>query len=389
MTDGVRSALERCVGDPVSFLSEIWGRRPLHHRSPQGFEDLLTFQDVDRMVSARGLRLPAFRLVKDGETIPARDYTKSARIGSEPVTGIADSARIFQLFEDGATIVLQGMHRFWEPLASFCRDLETELGHPTQVNAYITPPGSQGFAAHEDAHDVFVLQAFGRKQWEVWNPSADAESEPALRLDLRPGDSLYIPKGGPHAARTEETVSGHLTVGVHTYQWADLIREVLTLIDKEESFTERLPAGFHREQQAFTSSVGAKLEELARWIEKVDSADAARMMVRKFLTSRPSLLTGSLEGLLALDEVTDESALRRRPQSILHVETDGGRLFAFLGDRELRMPAALLEPMRLVQQRTEFLVKDFAPWLDAESRLVLARRLIREGVLEATTPVGR
>jgi exonuclease III len=31
-----------------------------------------------------------------------------------------------------------------------------ELGHPIQVNAYITPPQSQGFAPDHDVHDVFV-----------------------------------------------------------------------------------------------------------------------------------------------------------------------------------------------------------------------------------------
>ena len=391
MTEPSRSALERCVGDPATFLTRFWGSHPFHNRAPDGFGDLLAFGDVDHMVSAMGLRVPAFRLVKDGETIPSSAYTKSGKIGSAPVTGIADTTRIFQLFQDGATIVLQGMHRFWLPLARFCRDLELELGHPTQVNGYITPPGSQGFAVHEDAHDVFVLQAFGRKHWEVFEPNTSGAASPpdaSLSVQLQPGDSLYIPKGAPHSARTQETVSGHLTIGILTYGWADLLREVLKAAENEESFRERLPAGFHRDREAFESAAGAKLEELARWVEKVDAGEAARMLVRKFLTSRPSRLTGSLEGLLAVDRLTDDSVLRRLPQSICHVEVDGGRLFAYLGDRELRMPAAIEGAMRLVEAKHEFHVHDFSPWLDEESRLVLARRLIREGVLEAAPPVG-
>jgi hypothetical protein len=390
MTEATRSALERCIGDSAAFLARSWGRHPVHHRAPDGFGDLLTFEDVDHVVSAMGLRVPAFRLVKDGETISTSAYTKLGRIGSAPVTGLADPARIFQLFEDGATIVLQGMHRFWLPLARFCRDLELELGHPTQVNAYITPPGSRGFDLHEDPHDVFVLQAFGRKHWEVFDPGdavgASASGAP-LSVELQPGDSLYIPKGGRHAARTQETVSGHLTIGIHAYEWADLVRELLKEIEKDEGFTERLPAGFHLDPASFTSAVTAKLEELARWVEKVDARDAARTMVRKFLTSRPSRLTGSLEGLLELDRLTDDSVLRRRTQSICHVEVEGGRLFAYLGDRELHMPVAIEGAMRLVEERAELRVRDFSPWLDDEGRLVLARRLIREGVLEAAPSV--
>ncbi len=393
MTEASGSALERCVGDPETFLARFWGRHPVHHRAPDGFGDLLTFSNVDHMVSAMGLRVPAFRLVKDGETIPTSAYTKSGRIGSAPVTGIADPARIFQLFRDGATIVFQGMHRFWLPLAAFCRDLELELGHPTQVNGYITPPGSQGFALHQDAHDVFVLQAFGRKRWEVHEPVASTQSGTGavapLAVELQPGDTLHIPKGAPHSARTQEAVSGHLTVGVLTHEWSDLVRELLKDIEKDQSFSERLPARFHREPAAFTSAVTAKLDELARWVEKVDARDAARTMVRKFLTSRPSRLTGSLEGLLESDAITDESLLRRRPQSVCHVEVEGTRLFAYLGDRELRMPVAVEGAMRLVEESQEFHVRDFSAWLDEESRLVLARRLIREGVLEAAPSVER
>ena len=388
MTEWSRSptALERCIGDADAFIAGAWGRRPDHHRTPEGFGDLLTFADVDHMLSAMGLRVPAFRLVKDGETIPTSHYTKSGRIGSAPVTGVADPARIFQLFQDGATIVLQGMHRFWLPLADFCRDLELRLGHPTQVNGYITPPGSQGFALHEDAHDVFVLQAFGQKQWEVQTPGGTASGAP-LTVELQPGDCLYIPKGAPHAARTQETVSGHLTIGVLTYEWLDLVREILKVAEKEESFRERLPAGFHRDPAEFASAAGAKLEEFARWVEKFDGDEAARMMVRKFLTSRASRLTGSLEGLLGVGRLTDDSVLRRRPQSICHVEVDGEQLYAYLGDRELRMPASVERAMRLVEEREELRVRDLSPWLDAESRLVLARRLIREGVLEAAPSV--
>ena len=166
-------ALQRCVGDPDDFSRNDWARRPRLHRDPNGFADLLTFEDVDHLLSSTALRLPYFRLVKDGKTLPSSGYTKSGRTGSVSVTGIADPASIFDLFRGGATIVLQGMHRFWRPLAEFCRELELALGHPTQVNAYITPPGSRGLAVHSDAHDVFVLQAFGRKHWEVWDRTSE------------------------------------------------------------------------------------------------------------------------------------------------------------------------------------------------------------------------
>ena len=162
-------ALARCVGEPDRFLAEDWGRRAavFPGSEPARFADLLTLADVDRFLTTTALRTPFFRLVQAGERISEASYTRSGRAGSRDVSGIVDPARVASLFEQGATIVLQGMHRWSEPLTRFCRDLELDLGFPCQVNAYITPAGAQGLALHADPHDVFVLQAFGRKRWEV------------------------------------------------------------------------------------------------------------------------------------------------------------------------------------------------------------------------------
>jgi lysine-specific demethylase/histidyl-hydroxylase NO66 len=380
-------ALERCVGDAGAFLADAWGRRSYYRATGDGFDDLLTFDDVDRMVSSFGLRTPAFRLVKDGASLPASSYTRSGRIGSTHVTGIADPARVFPLFAEGATIVLQGMHRFWEPVAHFCRDLETELGHPTQVNAYVTPPGSQGFAAHEDSHDVFVLQAFGRKRWEVWergvrlDPKEAEPLPPTHSIELRPGDCLYIPEGAAHAARTQETVSGHLTIGIRVQTWVDLVRDAFARAEGEDAFRERMPAGWYRSLDSLSPQVADRLAELRRWLEKLDAAEMAGEMIERFLTTRPPFLAGSLRGLLEAGSVTDQTRVSRVRGSLCELAERGGRLFVYLGDRELRMPARAVPAMRFVAQRAAFTVGDLSPFLDGSSRLVLVRRLIREGLL--------
>ncbi len=389
MTNEPRGALERCVGDPDAFAADDWGRRARLHHDPGGFADLLTLEDVDHMLTSMSLRLPAFRLVRDGQTLPASSYTKSGRTGSSSITGIADPPRILELFRQGATIVLQGMHRFWRPLAEFCRDLELALGHPTQVNGYITPPGSRGLAVHKDSHDVFVLQAFGRKRWEVWEPTSGLPNPnlpPALDEGLRPGDALYIPQDAPHAARTQESVSGHLTVGVLASTWADVLKEVLKRAEREPALLERLPAGFHRRPAEFSSLAEEHLTDLQRWLEKLEPDEVAFSWTRRLLTTRPPLLEGTLPGLLALDRIEDRTSLRRRPGSVCEVVERDGRLVVFLGDRELRMPPRLGPAMRSVARARGLRAADLAEHLDPESRLVLVRRLVREGLLHVAPP---
>ena len=82
--------------------------------------------------------------------------------------GVADQVsddKLVRLFADGATMVLQGLHRVWPPIIAFSQQLAAELGHPVQANAYVTPPQNQGFSDHYDVHDVFVLQIAGEKRW--------------------------------------------------------------------------------------------------------------------------------------------------------------------------------------------------------------------------------
>ena len=80
------SALGRCVGDVERFASEAWGRHPEHYpgADPAGFADLLSLDDVDRLITSAALRLPTFRLIRDGATLPESSYTKTGRAGSKP-----------------------------------------------------------------------------------------------------------------------------------------------------------------------------------------------------------------------------------------------------------------------------------------------------------------
>jgi lysine-specific demethylase/histidyl-hydroxylase NO66 len=380
--------LRRCVGEPEAFLGATWGTRAVVHPAadPRGFEDLLTLDDVDRILTTTSLRTPSFRLVKAGVQIPESSYTRSGRTGSKPVSGMADPARIAELFDDGATIVLQGLHRNWEPVAAFCRALELQLGHPCQVNAYITPPGAQGLALHADPHDVFVLQAFGRKHWEVGAAPAEAARDP-LEADVGPGDCIYMPTGTPHAASTGSGLSGHLTVGVQVVRWRDVLAEVWRSLEGDPALDEALPVGWTGDPRGFADLLRARLEILGSGLGAVDADAVTDARIRRFLSTRAQLLRGVLVQGRAIDSIDDDTSLTRRPGSVCEVRRDGDRLIALLGDRRLDMPGWLEPAMRTVASSEHLTVRDLAPTLaDRPSRLVLARRLVREGLLLADLP---
>jgi len=386
-SDSGRRPLARCTGDTGAFLATSWGRRPTLHEGddPAGFGDLLSLDEVDRIVSTTSLRTPSFRLVKAGEQIPESAYTRSGTTGSKPVTGMADPARVFGLFEQGATIVLQGLHRFHEPVTRFCRDLEVELGHPCQANAYITPPGAQGLELHDDPHDVFVLQAFGTKSWEVHEAPGEPEREP-IRAEIRPGDCIYMPTGTPHAASTQRSLSGHLTIGVHVVAWKDVLRDAMKALEADPSLAEPIPAGWTADPEAFERELRERLAQAGSALSNLDTREIVDARLERFLSTRLPLLRGGLTDQVLVEDVTDDTRFGRREGSILVLRTRDDTLIALLGDRRLEMPAWLEPAMRRIGDSPSFRLGELANVVpDRESRAVLARRLVREGLLRPVT----
>ena len=370
------------MGDPDVFAQQLWTQRPQHLQAPGSFEDLLSLDDVDRIVSTMGIRLPAFRLVKDGDTLPPARYTKTTRTGSQEATGVIDARAVFAEFGAGATIVFQSMHRYWEPLADYCRSLEIALGHPVQANAYITPPGAKGFDAHEDEHDVFVLQSYGTKQWRIHDRhDLPPRRPPLIDAVVAPGDALYIPAGYPHSASTQEQASAHITIGILALKWSDLLKQTVRLLEADRALDEPLPLRFADDDGSFTNEVHRRLQQLASSVGSVDPEDMARRLRRRVLTTRQPLLRGQIHRLLTLDEVGDETTVGRRAGSICVLDRVDGELSAMLGDRELRLPLGAEPAMRLVAAEETFVVGEL-PDLDEAGRLVLVKRLIREGLLE-------
>jgi lysine-specific demethylase/histidyl-hydroxylase NO66 len=389
-------ALARCVGDVDRFFSETWAKAPLlqRRRDTNGFDDLLTLGDVDFILTTSWLRTPAFRLVKDGEPLDERSYTKWAGVGARGAYGSVDPGKVYSLFYDGATVVLQAMQRYWLPLARFIRDLEVALTLPAQANAYITPPGSRGLAVHYDTHDVFVLQVSGSKKWQIFDPVIESplpsqhsiEGEittPVLETDLEPGDMLYIPRGWRHAATAQAAASAHMTIGVLSYSWYDVLQEVLLHAQEETAFRETVPVGYAREGSGFANDIAGRLQTLRDWLQGVDVEEVAATLRRRFWAGRPPLLIGQMAQLEQLDEISDDSSVRRRIGAICLLEPDEheGRLRAILGDRELLLPQELEATLRMLLDGSTVQVKQLED-LDGESRILLVRRLIREGLLE-------
>ena len=384
-------ALARAI-EPVSietFLAEHWEQRPLHlaRDEPGRFDHLLSERDVEEAVCSGALRYPGFRLVKAGGKLDVRDYTVDLPWRPAPFTAAADVERVVAEFEAGATIVLQALHLTHPALAAFCRSLEATLGHPAQANAYYTPRRSQGLPVHHDTHDVFVLQVAGEKRWLVYrpvlplplkdqrySPELGAPGEPVLDLVLGPGDTLYLPRGWLHEALTSETDSLHLTVGVNVRTWIDAFKAALAECQDDLEFRRSVPP-----------DGSAAVDLLERLDARLRPEEVTRRLRESLVRTRRPVRDGQLGQLRALDRLALDTLVERRPAVIADLAAGPGRVALSFDGKELLFPAHVGQEIEFVlTAERPFAARDLPGRLDDRGRLVLVRRLVREGFLRLT-----
>ena len=380
------AALQRII-NPTSvgtFLAEYWERHPLILTgSGDDFDDLLTKANIDELLSSAQIQPPNIRLMRAGSPVESPEYTSEMR-QTEDARPTVDVGKVAAQFNEGATIVVQGLHRWWYALAVFCRQLEATLGHPAQANAYLTPPSAQGLPLHHDTHDVFALQLSGSKRWRIhpptialplpyqWGESDEIPDEQAaFSLTLRKGDVLYLPRGWRHEAATSQDESFHLTIGIHAYTWMDALRDALLFCDDEVVLRRAVPLNGVSDNNL--------LDLLAA---RLDPTDVALRMRRRLVATRWPILHRQLGQIRDLAHLTTDTLVQRRPTVIADLEVIDNRPTLRFEGKQLVFPPEAGSAVRFCHRAAiPFLPADLEG-LDVEGRTVLIHRLVLEGFLE-------
>ncbi len=382
--------------DLRTFLSDHWEKRPLtvFRRDETYFRGVLSLEDVDRILSSHDLQHTSVQLVKNGTSVPPPQYTTEIDWQGMKIGGVIDLVKLFAEYQQGATILLDHLHRSWPPLARLCASVERFFSHPTQTNVYLTPPGSRGFAPHFDTHDVFILQAAGSKRWRLYGapvqlplpshpgfpPGADP-GPPAAEFELRAGDLLYMPRGFVHEAFTSDSISMHVTLGIKAYTWADLLTEaVQALCERDVHFRRTLPVGFALDGAA-ADQARAEAAGLARALaEGVRLEDAVGVLAERFVLTRLPQLDGHLTGLTDARRLTPRSRVRKRAW-LYRLTSHGDSVQLLYHGKGLTFPRYLEPTLRFILDTETFPVASLPGHLNDDGKVGLARRLVEEGFL--------
>lgn len=404
-------SLEGLLGDVGrdAFLSDYWQRAPLH--IPRGrsdyFAGLVDMRQVDHLLATQCGR-PEFPISVIGRYLEG-EYT--------PQPGPAERSqwtpeRVHKRLAKGATIRIGNMPHYVPAIRRLASRLETALSSDISINLYLTPPGARAFAAHYDNHDVFILQVEGAKSWRIRSPDEHLpletifrgrehwlrrmlpwetklktlppiESERSYRLEA--GDMLYVPRGHVHEVRTQESESLHLTVAAPVVTWYEVaVDALLAAARRSPELRQALPAGFATDAGVRGEAVEtapAIVEAVRTHLRGEDVAESLGRLGDQFVHSREGDWQGAAEDMMRSGAIGVETVLAIRPGLACLARESGAELLLLFAGRVVRLPVRAASMVDHILGARRFRVGDLPTHLSDESRIVLARTLVENGML--------
>ena len=316
------------AGREQEFFARIYEREAfiVHHDAPTRLSGLISLDHIDRILTTPDLREGQLALADASAHVDADEYVDAANF--------IDRGAVADRYRRGATIILNQAHQFDPALARLCRGLEHVFSAHVQTNIYLTPPNAQGFRTHYDNHDVIVIQVEGEKAWRLYDMPIETpfrgegfqqgQYEPGpLRqaFVLKPGDCAYVPRGLMHDAQTSgDKPSLHITVGLITRTWADLMLEAVSEAAlRSPELRRSLPPGFAH-ASFDRESARTHLKALAHKIaDEVQLDPALDLMVDTFIRSRAANNRGAVRDVAA---IAASDRFQAQPRAAFRVAED-------------------------------------------------------------------
>lgn len=264
----------------------------------------------DRLPEARFIHIPGeagfarTNLLGDdpGEVLIANWATLAPQIGFHAVTptgpppgaGPAASEEEFRnriaLFHDrGYSVRFPDLRPFSPQLDVMARALESRVHQPVTAAAFWSKGGLRA-PVHFDDRDIVAVQLVGEKEWEVSGaPSplrtnqmimpdeAVREVPEPVRIAMRAGDVLYVPRGLAHTVEGDRE-SLHISFMFHPVTVRDaLVAAIDELARLDRTFREAIGGDLHAQLAKQDSrDLVASVEEAARRLH--DSGTSAQFL---------------------------------------------------------------------------------------------------------------
>lgn len=379
------------VIDPVpveEFHRAYWGRRPLHisRRQPEFYQDLFNLAEVERHLS-----LCEFFNLHSIST-PSRGY-------GAPDPPLASVSEVYDRLINGNSLRLRRMERFLSPtspIMCLLRSMESDLRHNLEsLSCYVAAPEGRGLGPHFDDTEIFTLQISGTKRWRLFQRVDSAESgildaeqtgEAVDDFILEPGDLLYVPGGHVHDVTATRAPSFSLTIVFSPFRWSSVLDLLASRLAGAKEFVAAIPSGDLQAGPAagsFRQEFSSRMRRVAEAIANLTPEDLRNDIAAKFVRKLTMPPYRHFENLFALEAITLDTRLEKRPGITCHVARKDNRVAltlpgGYVVEATARAEVAFRE---IVDGSGTIRVSDMHDSLSDGAKVALAKKLVACGLL--------
>ena len=377
----------------ADFFAHYWETTFLHVRhGPGRFAGYFSRRDID----------PWMRSTRNGVVFALLPENDGVRFDIRPAQDLAPGA-VLGNFRRGYAQILKRLAD-WPPLQGLVQHLAGAFHAAVQINAFLTPAGARTHPTYTANDDILVLQVEGEAVWQLrelrvlqldlahkshlefpaeWQHRTEAPVLAEVRL--RPGDLLFIPRGMPHFVTPPDHPSLHLSVYITPLFWTDFLKAAAEYAAVHSQELRRaLPPGFVGSEE-IRDRMRSTFQQVMAVFQEISFDGVLAAVERNRVALQGFPRDGQLATLAGGEELTVGSEVERRPDVLCTVsevlDAEGSpRSTLFFGDGRLGGPPHLRRALEFLRDHDRFRISEI-PGLDAKGQLVLARRLIAEGLL--------
>lgn len=376
--------------DTEGFLHFFWQRRPLFMpRALPGFTSPLDPDELAGLACEDGVESRLVREMRSGPTPWKVEYGPFRR------------SRFRKLPETHWTLLVQDVDKYVPGVARLL-DSFRFLPDWRVDDVMVSHAADQGSVGpHWDEYDVFLVQARGRRRWQIAQRRAEpdnvlpdldlrimAQFEPDTEWIAEPGDVLYLPPGIPHWGVAQGDCMTY-SVGFR----APSLREIAS--SWFETVLETVPDAHYRDgdlrAQAHAAEISA--QAMSRAVELIDAltersdTEKQRWFGRYVTEPKPNLIVEPREQPLSTTEFRQLlerlGTIRRHPFSrFAHYAGENGVDWLFVAGEEHRVDSRQRAFAQVLCQWRELHFGFVAEWIECDDCLALMTQLFNAGHLE-------
>ena len=367
------------------FMRDYWQKKPLLVRQAiPGFESPISPDEL------AGLALE--------EEIESRLVIEHGERPWELRRGPFAEDAFAELPERDWTLLVQAVDQFVPEVAELIEQFKfLPKWRIDDVMVSFAAPGG-GVGPHFDNYDVFLLQGYGTRRWQV-GQVCDSDSPMLQHADLKilaefvkteewvlePGDMLYLPPLLAHCGTAEDDCMTY-SVGFRAPSAAEVLTHFTDFLGQFLPDEERYSDADAQPTSDPTQIQRDALDRLKALLTEHMSDERLLMTwFGQFMTEPryPELIAGiEIDEEAFLASLEDGAVMIRNPSARMAWSEVGEDLVLFASGQSRLLSASLRELLKLVCAADALHIDNLAPWLaDDEGRNLLVE-LVKQGSLE-------